>query len=303
VSPAELAEDLGYLAPVKLNWVGNTISGPQDIQAAATGQTDFGGAFDGAITKLEVAGSPIQAVISYYGSDDKAFNGYFVLDDSPIHGPRDLIGKKIGVNTLGAHYEAVVTTYLRRNGLNEDEIKQVELTVLPPVNTEAALRQHQIDVAGLGGMLQDKALAAGGVHKLFGDVDLYGPFDAGSYVLRKDFIRDNPNTAKKFVEAVARAIEWEKATPTDQVRARFTKIIQARGRQEDTSQIPFWKSPTIAARGGVISDENFSRWFDWLERNGDITKDQVKASDLYTNALNPYRDPDYHPPTTTEAPR
>ncbi len=28
----ELAEDLGYLAPVKLKWVGNTISGPQDIQ-------------------------------------------------------------------------------------------------------------------------------------------------------------------------------------------------------------------------------------------------------------------------------
>ena len=32
----ELAEDLGYLAPIKLKWVGNTISGPQDIQAAVT---------------------------------------------------------------------------------------------------------------------------------------------------------------------------------------------------------------------------------------------------------------------------
>ncbi|WP_165435153.1 hypothetical protein [Bradyrhizobium sp. Leo121] len=32
----ELAEELGYLAPVKLNWIGNTISGPQDIQAAVT---------------------------------------------------------------------------------------------------------------------------------------------------------------------------------------------------------------------------------------------------------------------------
>jgi hypothetical protein len=30
----ELAEDLGYLAPIKLKWVDNTISGPQDIQAA-----------------------------------------------------------------------------------------------------------------------------------------------------------------------------------------------------------------------------------------------------------------------------
>ena len=38
---------------IKLDWVGNTISGPQDIQSAATGQTDFGGAFAGAVAKLE----------------------------------------------------------------------------------------------------------------------------------------------------------------------------------------------------------------------------------------------------------
>ncbi|MFK0263522.1 hypothetical protein ACIQU1_19565 [Streptomyces angustmyceticus] len=39
----ELAADLGFLEDVKLKWVGNTISGPQDIQSAATGQVDFGG--------------------------------------------------------------------------------------------------------------------------------------------------------------------------------------------------------------------------------------------------------------------
>jgi hypothetical protein len=35
VTYPELAEDLGYLAPIRLNWVGNPISGPQDIQATA----------------------------------------------------------------------------------------------------------------------------------------------------------------------------------------------------------------------------------------------------------------------------
>src|SRR5829696_6667541 len=84
VTPAELAQDLGYLGNIKLKWVGNTISGPQDIQAAATGQTDFGGAFNGAIVKLANAGAKITAVISYYGEDVKSFNGYFVLDGSPI---------------------------------------------------------------------------------------------------------------------------------------------------------------------------------------------------------------------------
>ena len=39
VTLPELAQALGYFdGKVKLNWVGNTISGPQDIQAAATGR-------------------------------------------------------------------------------------------------------------------------------------------------------------------------------------------------------------------------------------------------------------------------
>src|SRR5690242_5290507 len=122
----ELAEELGYLSPLKLAWIGNTISGPQDIQAAATGQTDFGGAFNGAIVKLAAAKAPIKAVIGYYGSDKDSYVGYFVADGSPIKGPRDLIGKKIGVNTLGAHLEAVVKEYLKRGGLTPEEIKQVE---------------------------------------------------------------------------------------------------------------------------------------------------------------------------------
>src|SRR5580704_12976296 len=69
VTFVELADDLGYLAPLKLKWVGNTISGPQDIQTVVTGDVDIGGAFYGAIIKLIVAKAPIKAVVGYYGSD------------------------------------------------------------------------------------------------------------------------------------------------------------------------------------------------------------------------------------------
>src|SRR6185436_11240831 len=43
----ELAEDLGYLAPLKLRSVGSTYSGPQDLQSTATNDTDFSLAFNG----------------------------------------------------------------------------------------------------------------------------------------------------------------------------------------------------------------------------------------------------------------
>lgn len=72
----ELAEDLGYFAKVKLEWVGDTTSGPQDIQSVATGDIDFGSAFNGAVVKLNAAGAPITSVLSSYGADEGEFTGY-----------------------------------------------------------------------------------------------------------------------------------------------------------------------------------------------------------------------------------
>lgn len=284
----ELAEELGYLAPVKLKWIGNTISGPQDIQAAATGQTDFGGAFNGAVVKLVAANAPIKAVISYYGSDKDSYQGFFVLDGSPIRSARDLIGKKIGMNTLGAHAEAVLKEYLKRGGLTPDEIKQVEPVALPPVNTEQSLRQRQIDVAALGGILRDKALTRGGIKPLFTDVDLFGNFSAGTYVLTDRFISRNPGTARKFVEATAKAIQWTQTHGREEVVAKYKEIIAKRGRSEDATAVGYWKSSGIATPGGVIAPAEFQRWIDWLEREGQVPPGKVKAADVYTNAYNPF---------------
>lgn len=62
---AELAEDLGYLQHFRLEWAGNTISGPQGIQTAATGEVDFGGAFNGAIANMAAAQALVKAVITW----------------------------------------------------------------------------------------------------------------------------------------------------------------------------------------------------------------------------------------------
>jgi ABC-type nitrate/sulfonate/bicarbonate transport system substrate-binding protein len=172
----ELAENLGYFEKIKLNWIGNTTSGPQNIQATATGDIDVGGAFNGAVVKLVSAGAPITSIIGYYGSDKENFTGYYVLEDSPIRSARDLIGKKFGMNTLGAHQEFVMREWLAREGLSPEEIKQVELTVVPPVNAEQTLRQGNIDAIALFDIWRDEAVARGGVRPLFTDGSLFGDF-------------------------------------------------------------------------------------------------------------------------------
>ena len=285
----ELAEDLGYLAPLKLKWVGNTISGPQDIQSVVTGDIDIGGAFYGSIIKLFAARASIKAVVGYYGSDADTYYGYYVKQDSPIKTARDLIGKKVAVNTLGAHLEFVLREYLARGGLTPAEIKQVTLVAIPPVTGEQALRQGQVDVTTLNGVLRDKALERGGLRRLFADTDLFGNFTGGAYIVRDKFIKDNPNTTRKLVEGISRAIVWAQTTPPQDVRARFLKIIAQRKRNEDASPIKYWKSTGVAAKGGLIGPAEIQVWIEWLVRDGFLTPGQIKASDIYTNEFNFYR--------------
>ncbi|AII06125.1 ABC-type nitrate/sulfonate/bicarbonate transport system substrate-binding protein [Rhodococcus wratislaviensis] len=293
VSFPELAADLGYYQKVELNWIGDTTSGPQSIQNAATGQTDFGGAFNGAVLKLAAADSPITSVIGYYGSDKETFNGYYVLDGSPITSARDLIGKKVGMNTLGAHHEFLVREWLAREGLTPDEIKQVELTVVPPVNTEQALRQGQIDVGTLGSVFRDKAVERGGIRPLFTDESIFGSFTYGSLLFRNDFIAKNKDAVADFVQGTARAIRWTQTTPRDDVIAKFKDIITKRGRNETTDLVGYWKSPGVAGPGGVITDKEIQTWIDWLVRNGELEDGKLTPADVYTNEYNPYANGTY----------
>ncbi|GAA3991046.1 ABC transporter substrate-binding protein [Thermobifida alba] len=294
VSFPELAVDLGYLDGVALEWVGDTTSGPQSIQAAATGDTGYGGAFNGAILKLVAAGAPVTAVLAYYGSDETTYSGYYVPEDSPLTGARDLVGAKVAMNTLGAHHEFVVREWLARNGLTGEEAARVELTVVPPVNAEQALRSGQVDVATLSGVHREKALERGGLRPLFTDTDLHA-FSYGSIVLRNDFIERDPAATRAFVEGVSRAIRWTQTRPREEVVDRFVAVIERRGRNEDTETIQYWKSDGVAGPGGVIAEREFSVWHDWLVRNGELAEGRIALADVYTNEFNPYANGTYAP--------
>lgn len=284
----ELAEDLGYFQKIELDWVGDTTSGPQDIQSAATGDIEFGSAFNGAVVKLNAAGAQIISVLSSYGADEGEYTGYFVLDGSPIRSARDLIGKKVGMNTLGAHHEFLTREWLAEQGLSNDEIKTVTLTVVPPVNTEQALRDGQIDVAALNSIYRETALQRGGIRPLFTDKALFGAFSYGTYVMRKDFVAQNRDAAADFVQGTARAIRWTQITPRDEVVAKFHQIIDKRKRNEDTKSVEYWRSSGLPVPGGVIAERELQTWIDWLVRNGELKDGTLTAHALYTNEFNPY---------------
>jgi ABC-type nitrate/sulfonate/bicarbonate transport system substrate-binding protein len=289
VSYAELAFDLGYLGDLSLDKVSNAVGGPESIQLTATGDTAYGAAFNGAIVKAVSKNVKIKSVVGNYGSDENTYMGAYVLETSTIREAKDFIGKKVGMNILGAHAEFVVKDYLRQGGLTEKEIAEVTLVTIPASNAEQTLRNNQLDIAILGGISRDKALERGGIHEVFRDIDVFGTeFTAGDYFFTETYIKNNPTTVKTFVEGVSKAIEWARETPLEEVIARYERIVQAREGDEPIDNLKYWKSTGIAQTGGVITPDEYTVWIEWLVKNGELKEGQVKAEDLYTNEYNPY---------------
>lgn len=284
----ELASSLGYLDDLKLENIGALSGGPESIQITSIGETDFGTAFNGAIIKAVSKGAKIESVVGSYGSDENTYYGVYTLEGSNIKSAKDFIGKKIGVNTLGAHAEFFIKDYLRQGGLTDKEIEQVQLVVVPATNAEQSLRNKQLEAVVLNGISRDLALENGGIQEVFSDVDVFGTeFTAGSYFFTEAYIKENPHTVKKFVNGVAKAIEWARNTPKEEVIEKYTAIVSDR-EGESTKNLKYFKSTGIAEEGGVIKENEFDIWIDWLEKNGELKDGQVKPTDLFTNEYNDY---------------
>ena len=292
ISPLELADALGYLAPLTLDRVGDVQGGPAALQALATGQADIASAFNGAVLNIAAAGAPLTSVVSWRGTNELTSPGIYALDNGEINSARDLIGKKIGVNTLGANQEAVSSIYLAKGGLTPAEIKQVTFVPLPTPNIEQTLRNGQISAASLGFTFRDAAIARGGIKALTRNVDLIGTYNDNTGVLRNDFIAKNPNTTKHLVAGIARAIAWAQKRESEQGRTEvidvYSKYLESKGRGGQTAPLKYWLSLGIATEGGWIKKQDFAMWIDWLNSRGEVDAKALNIAKIYTNDFNPY---------------
>ncbi|QBR93093.1 ABC transporter substrate-binding protein [Nocardioides euryhalodurans] len=288
----ELADALGYLegTGIELDYEGPVAGGPEILRSVATDQTDLGvGPFQGATARVVSTGVDLTAVAATYGSNRAEGRTFDVvtLDDGGLDDARDLIGGKVAVNTLGANAEAILDTWFAQEGLTQDEIDDVALVPLPGINQEAALREGQVDAALMNGAARDFAMKHGNLRSLVRDVDLVGDYNGGSYVLRDSFIEAHPELTRTLVGVLVRAIRFEQAHSLAETRQVFARWLEEHGRSDELPVLESWQGNGIATPGGVLRDEDFELWTDWLEAEGQIDVDDLSIPDLYTNEFNP----------------
>jgi ABC-type nitrate/sulfonate/bicarbonate transport system substrate-binding protein len=291
VDPLQLADALGYLDGLTLKKVGDVTGGPQSVQALTSHQIDISSScFFGSIAQLVATGAPIKAVAATYGSNDAISSGIVTLAGSPIKTAQDLVGKKVAVNTLGANAEAVIDTWLHKSGLSDDQIKQVTLVPLPPLNTVQALQQHQVDAADIGSG-QIKATEATGIklQTLVKDTDVVGPYNGGGVVMTDDFLKQNPQTSKELVTGIAKAVRYIESHDREQVLQVYDAWLKANGYSDYVEAVDKnWGGSTGVAttKTAAISDSDISLWLDWLAGRGDVDPSKITPSDVYTNDYN-----------------
>lgn len=141
--------------------------------------------------------------------DDKHPISMFVVKkDSPISSIKDLKGKRIGILPTLA-YKVWLETILKENGISPEE---VTIKQISPAMTPFALQSGVVDAMftndpavtatlhqGIGKLLYKGAI----VPRYWGE-----PFPFGSFNMTKDFVKKDPQTAKKIVESLDEAIDY-----------------------------------------------------------------------------------------------
>jgi ABC-type nitrate/sulfonate/bicarbonate transport system substrate-binding protein len=291
VDVLQLADALGYLDGLTLKKVGDVTGGPQSVQALTSHQIDISAScFFGSIAQLVATGAPIKAVVATYGSSDTISSGIVTLRGSSITEAKDLVGKKVAVNTLGANAEAVIDTWLKKSGLSSDQIKQVTLVPLPPLNTIQALQQHQVDAADIGSG-QIKATESTGVklQTLVKDTDVVGSYNGGGFAMTEEFLEENPTTSQTLVSGVAKAVRYIESHDRAEVLKIYDAWLEDHGYGDYVEAVDQnWAGTTGVAtkKTAAISDSDISLWLDWLADRGDVDPSKITASDVYTNAYN-----------------
>src|SRR5215475_11302053 len=177
---------------------------PLLVAAMAAGETDVAflayNSFASAVIKGVVPGGLTIVASDFYDSHPDYFAfPWMALADAPINSVKDLKGKKIGVLAIGTGADASTRLMLKKSGL--DPVKDVTIVEIPAPAMEEALRSKKIDAGFFAPIFAHRAMATGGLKKVFDSYQAWGkPYLFSFVVTRNDYLKKSPDAVRAFLE-------------------------------------------------------------------------------------------------------
>lgn len=271
-----IGEELGFFADegIKLDYVG-VVPSTQLVASVVAGKIDVGGAHVNRTIAGISAGAKIKAVAAASETTQAMPHmTYVTLDNSLIKNAHDMVGKKVGLRTVGGCNEYTPYAYLRKAGISDPKNK-IQIITMPDSQLEQALRQGDIDIAGLH-QTPDFIAERQGLKVLFTDYDVWGTIGGATplYFSTK-FIAEKPAVVKRFTRAVAKTNNWINANPQQAVE------ITAKRAERNIKLV----KKGYYAPDAMIKEETVTVWIELLKEFGEI-KGDIKPEQVYTNEFN-----------------
>lgn len=182
--------------------------------------------------------------------------------NSPIRTGADLDGKTIAVNGLGDFSQVTLDAWIDANG---GDSKSVKLLELPFGGVPAALAQGRIDAAML---VEPFTTMAKGQVKILGDAlaPVGKHFMVTGWYAKADWLNANRDTARRFVEVIAKTAKWANANHDDSaaILAKYSPVPLAvikaspRAVYGEVPVTPDWLQPVLDFSSKYIGLERTS---------------------------------------------
>ncbi|HEY4317404.1 MAG TPA: ABC transporter substrate-binding protein [Herbaspirillum sp.] len=125
-----------------------------------------------------------------------------LIDSGRYKSLKDLKGMKIAGSAPGSGSTSTLNEALKKGGLKYSDVERVFLAFPQHV---AALQNKAVDAAMTTEPSATKAIQSGAAVRVMGDDEIYPNHQLAVVLYSSDFIKDNPDAAKRFMRAYLRA--------------------------------------------------------------------------------------------------
>lgn len=158
----------------------------------------------------------------------------------------ELNGKTVAVPTLKSFTDAQVRSVLKEAGVDVDSVRFI---AIPFPDVPAALKAGRVDAAGVVEPFFSQAKADGGTPL----ASLSRGQVMGAIVASEKWVKDEPDTARRFQEAWAETLRYATDNP-DAVRAALTRGLRIPEAVASRMTLPIWLDGIDEASVQEISD-------------------------------------------------
>ncbi|WP_035856230.1 ABC transporter substrate-binding protein [Cryptosporangium arvum] len=227
VAPIYLGKQKGFFAERKIDLTLKTAAGGAAIvPSVMSGEFQVGFSNFTSLLLAREKGLPLKVIangVSSTGEQGKDFGAIVVPKGSPAKSAKDLVGKRVAVNTLKNICDSTVKESVRKAG---GDTTGLDLVELPFPDMPAAVAANRVDGACIVEPQLSQVVAAGGRVLTSMYVDAAPNLSVAGYFVNEKLLKSDRDLVDRFTEALKESNAYADAHPDEvrQILSSYTKI-------------------------------------------------------------------------------